>query len=367
MPRHCSPCRAVRGFTLIEMLIVVAIAVILMAIALPTVKYALDDAKIREGSRQVNAQVAVAKALAASTRRGAGLVFLVKRVPSPNPSDPAGTTVPLATDIFLAKDPPPYAGGIATSRIQTNFVMGSGFQLIFVDASNIDSMTGPQPDDLSRIMLAQMTNPNEQISIQFDFKGHVYSAIRDGNTNVNQTQFYINDAIVPPVGYPIHQASGKPFGSKYQIFRGPQAEGKPLKLPPGTALDLVYSGTGPGGNELSAANSYVRLMFSPSGEIRDIHYDYLDMNSNLQDATIGQLTALHLLLGRVDKVGLPLFGPAGPSDTNNLSDQTTLWVSIGRRSGSVRTTENLHDGSGGATALSSSRKNAVQGQMMGGQ
>src|SRR5262245_7132450 len=78
---------AVAGFTLMELLIVVTIIILLVIVTLPRVKYALDESKVRESSRQVNSYFALAKSRAASTGRPCGLYFQSESV---GPGTPPG-------------------------------------------------------------------------------------------------------------------------------------------------------------------------------------------------------------------------------------------------------------------------------------
>src|SRR5204863_1090153 len=107
-----------RAYTLIEMLIVVAIMIMLVAISLPVAKKVMDGSQGREASRQLNAYFAMAKARALQTGCPCGVYF-----PFPNPPlghiDPTLTAAKLptywpvrsVTQVFLAEVPAPYAGG----------------------------------------------------------------------------------------------------------------------------------------------------------------------------------------------------------------------------------------------------------------
>ena len=71
-PRPRLPAAA---YTLIELLVVMVILVILIATALPLAKRVMDNDRIREASRQLNAYFAMAKTHAVRTGRPCGLLF----------------------------------------------------------------------------------------------------------------------------------------------------------------------------------------------------------------------------------------------------------------------------------------------------
>src|SRR5262245_39122878 len=66
-------CRSLSGYTLAELLIVMTIMLMLMAITLPTVRRVMEDGKVREASRQLNAYFAMAKSRALLTGRPCGV------------------------------------------------------------------------------------------------------------------------------------------------------------------------------------------------------------------------------------------------------------------------------------------------------
>src|SRR5947208_3352673 len=76
------------GFTLLEMMIVIAIMLLLVIATLPRLKQALDESKVRESSRQLSSHFSLAKARAASTGRPCGLWFVPEFI-----GDPTATPV----------------------------------------------------------------------------------------------------------------------------------------------------------------------------------------------------------------------------------------------------------------------------------
>ena len=90
-----------RGLTLVELMVTMGIAAVLLAIALPTIKFTIESSKVREASRQVNGLFASAKARASSTGRAVG-IWLER--------DPGNYNV--CTKLYLTEVPQPYAGQV---------------------------------------------------------------------------------------------------------------------------------------------------------------------------------------------------------------------------------------------------------------
>ena len=118
------------GMTLIELLVVVAIVIIVFAAIIPNVRPAIEQARLRETARQVNAYFASAQALAIQQQRGVGVV--IPRQASPNQAG--------ALEIFTVETPPPYAGDS-----QSSYASVSGATANLSGASYLDSLVGAVP------------------------------------------------------------------------------------------------------------------------------------------------------------------------------------------------------------------------------
>ena len=90
--------------TLIELLVVVSIAVMLMAVAIPIMRPALKDRKLREASRQINTFIVNAKARAAESGRPHG-IWIVR-------NNDNTELVDSSYQIFIAESPIPFAGEV---------------------------------------------------------------------------------------------------------------------------------------------------------------------------------------------------------------------------------------------------------------
>lgn len=297
-----------RGYTLLELLIVVSIMIILIAIALPTAKYAMEESKLRESSRVLNAYFATAKTRAAATGRPVGVAFQVDSVLG-------SSNTYQVTQMYLAEVSAPYGGSTIGARAR---VESSGY-LGFPDSST---------DTSERSILNTLIQQGEYFMIRFDYKGDWFQCLRDG------TGFKCGNSIsgnaYPPSAM---GAMGYPF----QILRAPRRVGQPVELTNGTCIDIAYCGSGPSGYEFngdptsSGTNVYATtpsfvLMFNPSGSLAGYY-----MGTHSPYAASG---TAHFLIGRVEKVG-------ATGGNSNLADPAALWVSVGRLTGSITSAENL--------------------------
>ncbi|MGI8977780.1 MAG: pilus assembly FimT family protein [Pirellulaceae bacterium] len=318
------------GFTLMEMLIVIAIMLLLVIATLPRIKYALDESKVRESSRQLNSYFAMAKARAASTGRPCGLWFVTEKLGDPN----ATPGVFQSTQLYLAEIPPPYSGDVLESRIVISNIA----------ATQVASSSNGPPWLLNFFpaagSLTTLVAPGEFFLIRFDHKGPIFNG-RRGDTSLpsplnDLTRFFIvGGPTLPPTANGLYDPALNPYaGYQYEIVRNAQRIGAPLALPRGTTVDLTYSGFGNGGTEFYSSLNQVMVLFTPTGRVGNASYSYYDTVSGSYLPVSTEATGgLHFLVGRPEKVGLPLA-------ESNLVDNKALWVSVGRLTGSVTTTEN---------------------------
>lgn len=315
--------RSVWGFTLMEMLIVIAIMLLLVIATLPRLKQALEDSKVRESSRQLSSYFSMAKSRAAATGRPCGVWLVSESVGDPN----ATPGLFQCRELYLAETPSPYSGDFTESRV-TMTAAAPNYQMNF----------NPAPAGLFTLVADGGT-----FGVRFDYKGPVFPGFRSGN------QFFINGAQAPTV-----PPSSNAQGYTYEIIRLPQRIGSALALPQGTSVDLNYSGFGSTGINFfaennpqpqiaaSAAQPAVLLMFAPDGHVDSVSYRTWDTNVNsYRFVSAYPQGATHFLVGRPEKVlnfnvGVP------PAATSNLADNQALWVSVGRLTGTVTTTENAY-------------------------
>lgn len=310
--------RSRRGYTLVELLVVLLIAGLLIATALPIAATVLDDARVREASRTLNSYFAMAKSRAASSGRPCG-VWIV-------PAAIDGTTYYQATEFYLAEIPPPYGG--STLPAATTYADSSTNALVF---GNTDEKT----------YLAALIEDGELFLIRFDYKGDWFVGQRSG------TEFVVSNAVLNST-----QPPRSPQSLPFQILRLPRRTGSPMELPSGTAVDLRYSGIGQSGTEFAAASGKLLIMFHPGGAVENYF-----VNNGGPSKPLG---TMHFLVGRIEQTG------ADPAAGSNLADPTSLWVSVGAATGVAMTAENTPN-TADPTDIATARSVATSREQMGGQ
>ena len=334
--------RPLAGFTLTELLIVVAIIILLVVATLPRIKYALDESKVRESSRQLNSYMALAKSRAASTGRPCGLWFVSEQIGNPNGVPP--NVAFQSTQLYLAEMPAIYSGDVLDGRV---YVTAPGT----TQPPSFSPPNGP-PWDLNFVsspasMGSMFTffQVGDTFAIRFDHKGPIFPAQRTQNgfqiTGLPILPFP-NAIALPPAANGTDPNLNPNLGYSYEIYRTPQRIGAPLALPRGTCVDLAYSGVGNSGTDFYAAQNPVNpsrtpavlLLFSPDGHVGNVTFRTWDSNNNVYVTISNDAQGtIHFLVGRPEKVGLPL-------NQSNLWDNNALWVSVGRLTGSVVSTDN---------------------------
>ena len=163
------------GMTLVELLVVVAMASVLLAITVSSLRGSFSDRKLRETSRIVTAFMARAKARAAETGRPTGVVFV--REVAPDPADPASFN--FCRKLFIAETPPPYAGDIAgaTCTVSNPAVVVAGTPPGMVLAADIPTVAfgfGPfvLPDPVG------LLEGPSAYQIKLDYRGEQFPIVK---------------------------------------------------------------------------------------------------------------------------------------------------------------------------------------------
>lgn len=347
------------GVTLVELLVVVTIAVVLVASAVPLMKPALKDGQLREASRQINAHFAVARSRAVRHGRGAGVI--IQR------ADPGSNA---AFELFIAETPPPYSGD----------VIGAAASL--KDYWPKDAMGNPMPDgDFESAVFTDLNSPTLPLLVevgdlvQFNYQGPWYE--------ITVVSTSVEDIGGTPTTVPLIQFVPKSAGSNtypglsvsvpFKIVRHPRkAGGAVLQLGGGVVVDLEYSGIGASGQQFNAAftndnsvtppvlNSQpILIMFDGSGALSRIYGSAVLVSAappvySIPGAGVAPTGTVHLLVGRFEQTG-------SAAELTNLQDPKNVWVSIGDRTGTVTSAKNLV-----ASSVGESRELARSGQSMGG-
>jgi prepilin-type N-terminal cleavage/methylation domain-containing protein len=338
-----------RGYTLVEMLIVVSIMIMLVAVTLPVAKKVMDGSQSREASRQLNAYFAMAKARALLTGRPCGIHFSFPNAPlgiddygALNLTAPQLATywpVRQCTELQLAETPAPYAGSLVTAvgRIDSGtnrLELGGTLATV--------SSTGTEVD-----MLKSLLDSGEQFLVRFNFKGDWFVCkyvVGMSSSSLNYIGPLWTDTTMRPYSGP-----GVPF----EILRSPRPAGNPLTLPTGTCVDMTYSGIGtssrgflfpPHNTEVQNVLTGLTVLLDPNGGVQSIYVDTKTQRRIFLGPPAG---SLHFLVGKTEKAplnsNLTVSGPNSYAnlDESNLADPTALWVVVSRGTGQVTTTENM--------------------------
>ena len=129
--KNPTPGRAQRGFTLIEMLVVMALMLILMTLGIPPLQNALRQSKMRGMIQEISVAMRLARIDAIKTSsRG-----IVQVVPSAGPDQPA------VVRAFSDRDSDGRLG--ANELVLASFVLPTGVSFDSVDGFSVDPAGGP--------------------------------------------------------------------------------------------------------------------------------------------------------------------------------------------------------------------------------
>ena len=204
-----------RGVTLIELVVVIAVMAVLMGIAIPTLRYAFKDRKLREATRAFTAILERAKARAVELDRPAGI--WIERLNDSVAGSRQGVRV------FLCESPQPFTGATSSSVAK-------------IHANGLVEF----PLDLDRELLLRQVPDRGTFEVLFDHRGPAFVVRRIGAV------FALD--IIPPVL--------PEFVTRFVAFKASmpprKTSSESIDFPGNTAIDLAVSGMGPIGNELDA-------------------------------------------------------------------------------------------------------------------
>jgi prepilin-type N-terminal cleavage/methylation domain-containing protein len=345
-----------RGFTLMELLVVITIVGMLTAAMIPVMSAASDARRLREGARLVSTMLASAQSRAISSGRAVGVLF------QPMKNNPAA-----AMELYLVESPPPYSGDTLNSVV-----------LVKLTSKVITTSSGPQtvypvtvtPNMPSTDAGWQTVRPGDVI--RFNYRGATFY-VDPGDTSP-----YVPVATSPnpPIPLPIlptdstrtttDKSTGKAYlndptllppqatsaagaALSFQVLRQPiKTMDPPAQLADGSAVDLYFSGidlapsgtarptpsvlgTSTGG--LTNNTPPLIITFSPAGTLDQVYCG--DGGSTYQ---MRPLSGIYLLVGKIERIQT---GPSfsDPKSPPNYEDSDCRWVAVTRQSGLVTTAE----------------------------
>ena len=298
-----------RSFTLVELLVVMAIMAVLMAVALPKMRPAMESRRIREAARGVSVYCGSARTRALESGRACGV--MIQRLDG---------LPQCAVELSQAEVPAAYGGATVDARAQLE-VTGAAIQATLTGVGSLDGLVSP--GDL----------------MQLNYQGPLYTITGVSGTTLTLGVNLSGGGLVP-------WTTGSPMSVPYKIYRQPRPRSvMPLRLPAGAVIDLQFSGTDSNPALFSGGTGPVVIMFSPGGGI-----DRVYLGGAAQPVT----EPIYLLVGKREAIN------AGDGMAN-WQDPKNLWVVLNPRTG-LLTTSPVVPGDDIAT----SRAIARRGRGMGG-
>jgi prepilin-type N-terminal cleavage/methylation domain-containing protein len=323
-PQSPIPNHSRRGFTLVEMLIVIGIMLMLVTAAMTIMPAASEGRRTREAARGINVYLSTARNRAMETGRPCGVTFHCFV---------SGTTsIPCALNVDQCEDPPPYSGDTSTSMATVTW-NGTG------NTVSITFSDGALPNGFIR--------PGDMIEL--NGQGVLYTiAPTDKTKNINpaDNNGYLKDVggTATPLAATFDSSQGQivPWGTTarkvlFRVLRGPmmtKAAAEAMHLPASTVVDLDFSGMSNQVNQLGCGQQDLTVMFSSTGAVDSVYYG--SVRSSVTDP-------IYILIGKRERVAT--FTPLGqvPPATKqatqftNLEDLNNLWVTINVQTGLINT------------------------------
>ncbi len=327
-----KPAKVRSAFTLVELLIVIAIISILAAVTLPTVKTLLHGQKVTQAARMVQAHIESARARAIAS--GSFVAVILERSLS------TGTTLPaeynMALALSIGNTFPPYEGDTlgATGTLADTFaknasgVYATGTDDAYDQLTVLPANGGLITSDVFGVGDFIRIGGRENLFV-ITAKPSGGGAIRFANppyyTHTDGTQWPTQEAQLP--------TSGSSTAS-FKIFRKPtKSLVQSTKLPRGTCIDLSVSGLQQTGTQFADLTAPLMIVFDERGSVA-----FVNTGTAISENPVG---LIHLLVGRTEQVApagsrQSLANPNDPTTFSaNLNDAENRWISINPSSGAI--------------------------------
>lgn len=317
--RSCRPIENSRGFTLLELLIVIVITLSITAMAIPLLAPSRENRRVAESTRIVTSMLSQARARAIEIGRPVGVTL--ERYPPPPSGDQTTANGTSCISLSFSEVPAPYAGGTVNARIVVEgeywidsnmdgnadsgeyhdwdnsgtYTPGGFVTAITQDGSNQDptALHSVKPGDVLRLNYRGNEYtigkpPTTNTSTTLDADG--YFDVLNGQTDCPWMLISATARVPPRTPYQNYDGdhtftySTSDFGGvPFQIERSPQRSALPPQtLPEGMAVDLTaYASSDPlillnlnNSSSLAYAptNGDITIMFAPAGNIESIRW-----------------------------------------------------------------------------------------------
>ena len=388
--RHSNSVFGLRGFTLIEVLVVLAIFSVLAAISLPLVRKMVSDQKAANTSRSIAAFIDATRRRAVSEGRPMGI--LMERLDtSAGPFSPGRSSsirirqtigVPayagessnafaeLRADLsWWSAPPPPIPAGVTLpttdpnpSEIDAALFIANDNQLLLLSAQMIrrgepnapiqigDMLELPGGLTVPILSIREVTtgpamNQVQKVKVNFELSNHVaWKATTQMATNSFPAADYTvpsDSAASPPFPREMgtHEDDLSTFvfstfsqNAKYKIHRSPTpSTTAPYDMPRGMVVDFNYSGIGAFGNQFApfsgSPNEDISLLFGEDGRVTHV--------TTASGATGAPAGLIFFCLGSTDGIRDDALLSTEDRATANLRSLKSIWIVVNPSTGRV--------------------------------
>lgn len=325
--------RRQRGFTLVELLIVMSIFLLVSAIALPTVRTLISDQKVSQASRTIVAYLDEARSRAISEGRFVGI--RIQRASSDSVVD---FRTAAGVRLRQLRGVPPYTGEASDARVTFNYPT-AGATTAGLEFSGVKNQLLLLYTDPTASLYQQNTAPIKDGDLielpggryfRLDF-GDYTGSFASGGTDIVPATIDLNSPLSGSSTFPVIHQPIDGAEVPYRIHRSPVVStSQSLTFPRGIVVDTTYSGIGIDGNQFApqgaVANATIDIVFGPDGRVETTSVDAVG-NRGIPDGMI------FLCIG--DSDGLQPATPfnADPRTPANLMNLDSLWIVINPTTG----------------------------------
>lgn len=367
--------QATIAFTLVELLVVLAVISVLAGIALPTVKNSLREQRVARAASLL--QSAIEEGRARSILAGGGGGVIIDRKGVDNIADRCESI-----QIRMATTPRPYTGDIANSKAKIGVNLGVvgdvTDDVVTLWFNPTSAQLTRSASDITNGIFPTLINIGDKVdigdaSLPLAITDIGFGTVADRN-GAGLLTTDIPDALVtswirvtvtrPEENLDLTRFIGQ--NTTFSITRSPRtAIALPVEIPRGASIDLTASGIGRFGNEFSpmaVEGNYLTttgapfltgprdyesifIIFGARGEISRILSGRI-VAGVLQLAEFPVTGDVHLLVGRAGLIKTDPTGQLEDSDPDPLGDEArdgttplldpeSVWITIRSRSGDV--------------------------------